>query len=241
MSSKTNFAKLVVREGAVGLYEKPKILASKKPSSYYINMREPLGRLFVRDQITSCVIEAIVKNGVVDNGFDTVLGVTEGAIKLGDAVSEALIRRGLMTSDQLFQLRLLENERKTGVDKYWVGGKEPGSALVVEDTLTTGGQAWEFICRLRDIGIEINDVVGLVDRLQLENGLTVEERFAKEGIRFSAITTSVEVLGEFFRQLEIENPELAKVFSQKIQEEYRREYEDAGRELPISLQVEELK
>jgi orotate phosphoribosyltransferase len=237
MSNKINFAKLVVREGAVGFLAEPKLLASEKLSSYYINCRRLLERLFVRDQVVSYVIEEMIKNGINENNFDTVSGVTEGAIKLGDAVSEALIRKGLKTSDQLFQMRLLPNERKTGVDKDWVGGKKPDLSVVVEDAVTTGRKAWEFICRLRDSGVEINDVFGLVDRLQLENRITAKERFLKEGINLHTITTSNEVLQEYLRVLLQEDSEIVARFVEVINEEYRREYEEADRESPIKLEI----
>lgn len=234
MSNKISFAKLIVRNGAVGSISK--LLASGKFSNFYIDGRILLETLSVRDQVVSYVVEEMMKSKIIESGFDAVFGVPEGATKLGDAVSEHLIRRGLL-QDCLYQLRLLVNDRKIGLDKEWVGGKKPDSAVVVEDTITTGGKAWEFVCRLRDSGVEINDVFCLVDRLQLSDGLTATERLLKEGIRLHALTTVKEVLPEYLRYLFQENPEQAKKFTELVNKEYRHEYEGVGRESLVKLKI----
>jgi predicted nucleic acid-binding protein len=76
-----------------------------------------------------------------------------------------------------------------------------------------------------------------VDRLQLENRITAKERFLKEGINLHTITTSNEVLQEYLRVLLQEDSEIVARFVEVINEEYRREYEEADRESPIKLEI----
>lgn len=238
MLTKINFAKLLARNGAVGVREEPKELSSGKLSHWYIDGRKLLRTLALRDQVVSYVIEMMSNYKILEEEFDTVLGVPEAGIKWGDAVSEHLIRRGLM-GDGLYQQRLLENSRKTGVGKDWVGGISPKRVVVMEDVITTGGKVFEFVNNLKEKGVEVGEVIGLVDRLQLYEGLTAEERFRAGGLELCTITSAKEVLPEYLRILQMENPELAKFAIEKIGEEIRREYEEAGRESPINL--EELK
>ena len=61
----------------------------------------------------------------------------------------------------------VRNERKShGLQRWVVGGAEPGDrVLVVEDTVTTGRSTVSAIERIRDEGFEIAAVLSLVDRL----------------------------------------------------------------------------
>ena len=234
MFNSQNFAKRLVGAGAVGFRKIPKELASGKLSHFYVDGRKVLKTLALRDLVVENAIELMKEHGLISSNLDAVLGVPEGANKLGDAISEKLIREGLI-KDNLYQLRLIANNRKTGVEKDWVGGEFPNKSIVFEDTITTGGKALEFVNRLGDLGVEINDVVGVVDRLQLIDGQTAKERFESMGLRLHSLTTAQELLPEYLQQLELENPELAKYVREIINLEYRNEYEEAGRDSPIEL------
>jgi orotate phosphoribosyltransferase len=61
----------------------------------------------------------------------------------------------------------VRGERKQHGLQRWVEGPvEPGArALVVEDTVTTGGSTVEAIGRIREQGLEVAGVVAVVDRL----------------------------------------------------------------------------
>jgi len=61
----------------------------------------------------------------------------------------------------------VRGERKQHGLQRWVEGPvEPGArALVVEDTVTTGGSTVEAIGRVREQGLEVAGVVAVVDRL----------------------------------------------------------------------------
>jgi orotate phosphoribosyltransferase len=61
----------------------------------------------------------------------------------------------------------VRKERKQHGLQRWVEGPvEPGArCLVVEDTVTTGGSTAEAIERIREEGLEVAAVLGIVDRL----------------------------------------------------------------------------
>ncbi len=231
-------AKYFVQNGLVGVSEEGIKLNSGRISSYYINGRKISTSLARLNEATDFVFEFVQEKGLVVPKLDAVLGVPQGATKLADTVSRKLIENGLI-EDQLFEIRIIPKEHGEASTRLWVNGNIPNKLILFEDTVTTGGSPIRFADRFRnDIatrenGIEIVGVVGLVDRLQLADGITAKERFAKEGLRFLTLTDASELLPEFLESMQ--DAELREEFKRRINQEYRNEYEEADRDSPIEL------
>src|SRR5205807_7581799 len=84
----------------------------------------------------------------------------------------------------------VRKERKEHGLQRWIEGPEIGSddrALVVEDTVTTGGSLIESIDRLKEEGIALAGALAIVDRLA---GAAAEiERALGEGLPYRPLFT----------------------------------------------------
>jgi orotate phosphoribosyltransferase len=72
-----------------------------------------------------------------------------------------------------------------GTNKFVEGPvREGAKVVVIDDVVTTGGSAMQSVERIRDVGGDVVQVVGIVDRL--EGGA---ENFATAGLPFRSLLT----------------------------------------------------
>jgi orotate phosphoribosyltransferase len=94
----------------------------------------------------------------------------------------------------------------------------------------------KFVDKLRKSGVIVEDAVIMVNRMQLsDGGKTVEEKFESEGLKLYSLTDAKELLPELLARLELQNPEFAQEMRNRLNREYEREYEEAGRTRPFEL------
>jgi orotate phosphoribosyltransferase len=131
-------------------------LSSGRTASYYVDARRVLllpGPFRALGELVAAEAQRV--------GAVAVGGPTMGAVPIACAAIGASNGRGL----KAFFVR---GERKQHGLQRWVEGPEirPGErALVVEDTVTSGGSFVTAIERLREEGVEIAGAVAVVDRL----------------------------------------------------------------------------
>jgi orotate phosphoribosyltransferase len=128
-------------------------LKSGQTSSIYINLRKIISYPDILRLIATTIWEAIH-----DCQFDVVCGVPYTALPIATCVS----------LDHHIPMIIRRKEKKEYGTKQLIEGVfEKGQrCLIIEDIITTGGSIVETATDLTQAGLEITDVVALIDREQ---------------------------------------------------------------------------
>ncbi len=149
-------------------------LRSGKKSKYYIDKY-----LFETDpQILQLIAENITQ--LLPKGTTMLAGVELGAVPLATAVS--------LKADLPFII-VRKEVKDYGTAKIYEGKVNPDDQVVmIEDVITTGGAALKAAVNLRNAGIKITKIIGVIDReeggvanLQAA-GFAVEAMFNKSAL-----------------------------------------------------------
>lgn len=156
-------------------------LASGKKSNYYLDCRrvtlDARGAALVGESFLNCLR---------DNLPDLVGGMAIGADPITAAILTVAGREGL----PLRGVMVRKEAKQHGTGKFVEGPFDEGETLVVvEDVVTTGGSALQAIERCEAVGLRVERVVAIVDRL--EGG---REAFAERGYELTTLMT-IEDLG----------------------------------------------
>lgn len=237
MFDKTVFTSDLVDRNIIGISKNGTPISSGGTTGWYVNGRDVTDSTTVLSATAKYAVDFMIENGLVTDGLDAVLGVPEGALDLGKEINRRLIEGGYI-KNKLYIPRIVPKEHGNPKAKFWVNGNVPGLVVPFEDTVTTGDSIFlKIIDRLRESGVRVEAVLGMVDRLHLRDGLTVEERFEGEGLKFYSMTDAKLLLPELVGR--IIDPEERTFVINMLNREFQKMYEDAGRESPINL--EELK
>jgi orotate phosphoribosyltransferase len=131
-------------------------LSSGRKAQYYVDVRRTL---LLPDPFRAA--GALVAGEARRLGASAVGGPVMGAVPIACAAIGA-------AADGDLKAFFVRRERKEHGLQRWVEGPEiaPGDrALVVEDTVTTGGSLIEAIERLKEQGVELAGALSIVDRL----------------------------------------------------------------------------
>lgn len=151
-------------------------LASGKKSNYYLDCR----RVTLDAQGASLIGQSFL-DCLRDDLPDLVGGMAIGADPITAAIltvagNEGLALRGVMVRKEA---------KQHGTGKFVEGPFREGESLVVvEDVVTTGGSALQAIERCEAVGLRVQRVVAIVDRL--EGG---REAFAQRGYELTTLMT----------------------------------------------------
>ncbi len=117
---------------------------------------------------------------LIPEGTDRLIGLEMGGIPLATALSlQTGIKAGYCRKDA----------KKYGTAQQVEGGVKSGETVtIIEDVITSGGAAIEAIHVLRELGININGLIGVVDR---ESGGT--EKFKELDVEFFPLFTRTEL------------------------------------------------
>ncbi len=112
----------------------------------------------------------------IPEGTDRIAGVELGGVPLATAVS-------LETGKPFIIVK--KESKGYGTNKVVEGAYKPGENVVlVEDVLTTAGQALKGARRLQDIGLKVQKLIGVVDRQE-----GAAENIEEAGIPWEAVFT----------------------------------------------------
>ena len=128
------------------------------------------------------ILKAIAREiaGILDDDIDRIAGTELGAVALAAAVS-------LETGVPFVIAR--KAAKDYGTSKAIEGEFRPGEKVVlVEDVMTTGGAAIKAALMLREKGLDVIEVIGVIDR---EQGAA--ENFAQEGLKYRALFTKTDL------------------------------------------------
>lgn len=149
------------------------ILRSGKRSKYYLDKY-----LFsTKPEILGPLAREISKE--LPDGYDYLAGPELGAIAIVSAVS-------LVVNKPFIIVRKVEKEY--GTKKLFEGQLEKGKKVVIiEDILTTGGAALKSAIALREWGVDVIGIIGVIDR---EEG--AKENILNEGFKMKSLFTKTD-------------------------------------------------
>ena len=157
------------------------ILASGKKSDYYVD-----ARLTTLDARGGYLIARIFLAMLTDDVPDAVGGLTLGA---DPVIGSMLALAGLEDLD-LKGCIVRKQAKEHGTQSLVEGPLSEGDRVVIiEDVLTTGGSSLKAVKAVRDLGCEVQRVLGVVDR---EQG--ARENLKEAGCRMESIFTVGELL-----------------------------------------------
>jgi len=140
-------------------------------------------------KVNNLIIE-IIKNKSIT--FDNIIGIPYGGLPFSYGVTDRLKVPGLTI-------------RKEGFKNYSTKGellgnyKEGNKILIIEDATVTANTVIEFVSKLKDNGLKINDVITVLD---IEK--SAKENLARLGINLYALFT----WKELYERYKIERPGL---------------------------------
>ncbi|MBN1854304.1 MAG: orotate phosphoribosyltransferase [Pirellulales bacterium] len=151
-------------------------LASGKKSHYYLDCRK-----VTLNSLGACLIAEGMLDLLADNLPDLVGGMAIGA----DPITGALITLAGLRGKRLRGIMIRKESKKHGTGQFVEGPYVPGERVVlVEDVVTTGGSALLAIDRCQAVGLTVDCVLAVVDRL--EGG---REAFAERGYDLTSLLT----------------------------------------------------
>lgn len=198
---KEEFYNFIISNNIFGFFKTPLKLKSGRNSYWYVNWRNVAEDVYLIDKLSDFVINFIKTLNLNPNCF---YGVPEGATKLGIitqykwAKIQSNYDRGVYS---LSMGRAKPKEHGDPKDKHFLGVPE-GKVVVLEDVTTTGGSLLETINKLMEIGVQIVAAVGLTNRNELrDDKRTVEEVINDKGIKYFAMSDSIEILPRIYKLL----------------------------------------
>lgn len=151
-------------------------LASGKIGSYYLDCR----RITLDSRGANLIAEGILEL-LGDAWPDAIGGMAIGA----DPITAAVITVAGQRGRRLKGFIVRKEAKEHGAGRVVEGPVKPGeSAVIVEDTITTGGSALRAIEHAEQFGLRVQGVIGIVDRL--EGGA---EAFAHRGYSLRSLLT----------------------------------------------------
>lgn len=189
-----SFNAFILENNVYGFFERPITLKSGRTSHFYANWRSVVEDAWLTEQLVNYVLDFSDAQGI---SADTFYGVPEGATKLGvltqfhAAKRSAHYKKG---SHVLAMGRAQPKQHGAAKDMFFVGMPQ-GKTVVIEDTTTTGGSLLTTLRRLHDAGVTVVAVISLTNRMEKrDDGLSVAEAVAKEGIQFYSMSSALTIL-----------------------------------------------
>ncbi|MGI6402469.1 MAG: orotate phosphoribosyltransferase [Thermoguttaceae bacterium] len=153
-------------------------LASGKKATYYLDGKQTTLDAKGLTLVGEGILEMLLADGKLP---DAVGGMSIGADPITAAVLTIAGSRGL----DLRGFLVRKESKDHGTKKYVEGPVKAGdTVVVVEDVVTTGGSSLKAIERLEAVGIKVEGVIAIVDRM--EGGA---QAFASRGYTLRSLLT----------------------------------------------------
>jgi len=152
-------------------------LASGKKATYYLDCR----------QITLDSIGAkLIGEGILEHLKHAVMPQAVGGMSIGaDPITAAVITVAAYQNIPLKGFMVRKQSKGHGTNQFVEGPIASGNRVViVEDVVTTGGSSLEAIEKVETLGVTVEGVIAIIDRL--EGG---GEMFASKGYAFHPLFT----------------------------------------------------
>lgn len=167
-------AQLAARIAEVALLRGEFTLRSGRKSSYYLDKYRFQTQPDVLRELGKLLAERVGPQ------VDRIAGAELGAVPLAAAAAMASGKPCVFIRNQ---------KKDYGTAKLVEGVLEKGeTVLIVEDILTTGGQVLEACKSLESLGVKIDRIVGVIDRME-----GARENIESAGYRFETLFTTVDL------------------------------------------------
>ena len=151
-------------------------LASGKKASYYLDCRQ-----ITLDAQGARLVGAGMLDLLAGDMPDLVGGMAIGA----DPITAAILTLAGVQGLPLRGVMVRKEAKQHGTGKLVEGPLQPGDSIaIVEDVVTTGGSSLLAIERCEDVGLEVQRVLAIIDRL--EGG---REAFTARGYELTTLFT----------------------------------------------------
>ena len=150
-------------------------LASGKKATYYLD-----GKQVTLDPIGS----KLIAEGILDMLDPKQMPSAVGGMSIGaDPITSAVVTMSAVRNTPVSGFMVRKQSKGHGTNQYIEGPVKPGDRVViVEDVVTTGGSSLEAIKRVEDFGMEVIQVIAIIDRM--EGGA---EAFAAAGYKLASL------------------------------------------------------
>tara|TARA_A100001015_G_C15027772_1_gene731458 strand:- start:2295 stop:2957 length:663 start_codon:yes stop_codon:yes gene_type:complete len=198
-----DFNSFILSESVIGIYESPITLKSGKQSNWYMNWRKVCSDVALIDRVSDFVLSYA---NDMDLDFDCIMGVPEGATKLGLLCHYkwAKSQADFLTKSYDYPMGR-QSPKKHGHpdDKFFVGAPK-GKILLIEDVATTGISMLGFIDRLEEAGKEISAAISLSNRMDTNHeGKSVESLMKERNIPYFFMSNGKELLRTLIESLDL--------------------------------------
>lgn len=151
-------------------------LASGRKSNYYLDCR-----LVTLDSVGASLIAQGMLDLLKENPPDLVGGMAIGA----DPITASIVTLAGLRNVPLRGVMVRKEAKQHGTGKFVEGPFQAGESIaIVEDSLTTGGSSMLAIERCEAVGLEVQRVLAIVDRLE-----GAREAFAARGYQLTTLFT----------------------------------------------------
>ena len=190
---KDTFVEFLISHDAVGFFPEGRKLKSGRVSHWYINCRVLSDTVKNLETLAGFVLEFVREHSIE---YDYFFGVPEGGTKLGIILNYLKAKQDNNPGHVLVMGRGSIKTHGDPRDRYVIGPlKEGDRVVVVEDVTTTGGSMLKTVEQLISLGVRIEAVVALANRLELrEDGVSVEEKVNELGLQYYSLSTAEDIL-----------------------------------------------
>ena len=191
---KEEFYDFIIKNGVIGIFDKPLKLKSGRFSFWYINWRNISEDVYLLDKLTDFLISFI---GYLNLKPDCFYGVPEGASKLGIIAQYKWAKNQENYGPRVYKLSMGRGKPKDHgdpKDEFFLGIPK-GKVIILEDVTTTGESLINTIRKLHELDVEIIAAIGLSDRNELrDDGKSVPELIKEEGTNYVAMSNALDLL-----------------------------------------------
>jgi len=157
-------------------------LASGKKASFYLDCRQITLDSIGAKLIGEGVLEHLQREYVQQNSLPQAVG---GMVIGADPITAAVITVAAYQNVPLKGFMVRKQSKGHGTNQFVEGPIAAGDRVViVEDVVTTGGSSLDAIEKVEALGVTVEGVVAIIDRL--EGG---REAFASKGYAFHSLFT----------------------------------------------------
>ena len=169
-------------------YQRRKVvLVSGRESDFYVDGKQTTLHARGAALIGQLTLERMRELGDIDG----VGGLTMGADPIATAAS---VLSSLDGGPLIHAFYVRKEPKGHGTGQYVEGRRnlpDGSRVIIVEDTTTTGGSAWRAVERARAEGLDVVEILTVVDRVE-----GAAEFLAEQGIPFHALVTRLDLTGE---------------------------------------------
>ncbi len=158
------FHNFIVQNNIVKFSDTPFTLKSGQQSNVYVNWRIATEDVFSTDQLSDFLLSYLTDKNLE---ADCIIGVPEGATKLGIITSYKLAKQNPNYKSGSHVLAMGRGKPKTHgdvKDSHFIGLPQNKKVVVIEDVTTTGTSLREFIGKLKEAGVDVIAAITLTNR-----------------------------------------------------------------------------